>query len=504
MDAALGSRWLRLWVPSLTDLLFVAVLAACLRGVGGGTGAGLLFDADIGWHTRTGEYILRHRAVPHHDLYSFSRAGAPWFAWEWLADVVFACAHLVAGLKGVVLLSAVLLSLFVVTLVRRMLARDAHVGIVLIMGYLAVSASQIHFHARPHIFTLLLLSLAMALIERDRERPSARIWWLVPLAALWTNLHGGFMALIALLGLAAAGSLFEGWLAQPRTMHAAARYAKLTLACGLASLLNPYGWKLHTHIVTYLRSSWIRDNVREFSAPTFRGAGMLQFELLLGLGLIVAGAALRRRRFVEALWLVFWGHMALVSARHIPVFAAVCTPLLAWSLSTSLRGWLHGVRRPVVLRIERMADNWRSLGRHTSLLPWLVVVALASDQLPLRWAQDFPQPRFPSQLAHEHAALIARSRVLTTDQWADYLIYTNPELKLFFDGRSDFFGETLGRRYLQLMTGDWRWRKWLDYYAFDLALLPLPNALAELLKGEREWHVRVDTGRQIMFVRDPR
>ena len=75
----------------------------------------------------------------------------------------------------------------------------------MIVALLGVGAASIHFLARPHIFTLLLLSISVWMIEADRRAPSNRIWLLVPLTVVWTNLHGGFLALIAVLGLTAVG-----------------------------------------------------------------------------------------------------------------------------------------------------------------------------------------------------------------------------------------------------------------------------------------------------------
>ena len=59
----------------------------------------LLADGDTGWHIRAGEFILDTGAVPRTDLFSYSKAGAPWYAWEWLADVVFALAWRAARSK---------------------------------------------------------------------------------------------------------------------------------------------------------------------------------------------------------------------------------------------------------------------------------------------------------------------------------------------------------------------------------------------------------------------
>src|SRR5206468_637678 len=111
-----------------------------------------------------------------------------------------------------------------------------HLFLALLIALLGVGGSSMHFLARPHLLTLVLLSLSMALIETDRLRPSSRIWWLVPLTVVWTNLHGGFLALIVVLVLAAVGSAMEALFGSGTTIHTAVRYAKLTLACAAASL----------------------------------------------------------------------------------------------------------------------------------------------------------------------------------------------------------------------------------------------------------------------------
>ena len=78
----LTGPWTRWLFPSLSDLLFVALIAWLFMSTGAHGWQSLLVDADVGWHIRTGEYILDHHAVPHTDLYSFSKPAAPWYAWE--------------------------------------------------------------------------------------------------------------------------------------------------------------------------------------------------------------------------------------------------------------------------------------------------------------------------------------------------------------------------------------------------------------------------------------
>src|ERR1019366_2961095 len=76
------------FLPSLTDLAFLMPIILIFTKLSGART--LLGDGDTGWHIRTGEWILAHHQAPVSDMFSFSRPGAPWFAWEWLWDVLFA------------------------------------------------------------------------------------------------------------------------------------------------------------------------------------------------------------------------------------------------------------------------------------------------------------------------------------------------------------------------------------------------------------------------------
>jgi len=107
----------------------------------------------------------------------------------------------------------------------------------------------------------------------------------------------------------------------------------------------------------------------------------------------------------------------------------------------------------------------------------------------------------PTTIVRAHSDLILHSRVLTTDQWADYLIYVNPAQKVFIDGRSDFYGPEVGNDYLRLTNGAWDWPRILEKYHFNLALLPVESALAQILKLAPDWRVLEDDGRRILLTR---
>ncbi len=154
----LAARIPRALVPSISDFFFMALV--CWLFIFGPSGwKALLGDGDTGWHIRTGQYILAHHAVPTTDVFSFSRAGSPWFAWEWLTDVLYAVLFQIAGLKAIVLASGSIIGLFGAVVMRYTVWRGANPLLAVFTTLLAVGASSMHFLARPHVFTLLLLPI---------------------------------------------------------------------------------------------------------------------------------------------------------------------------------------------------------------------------------------------------------------------------------------------------------------------------------------------------------
>ncbi len=506
VQAAEGDRK-RVWnllVPSTLDWFFIFLVLWLFVLVEPGWNR-LLDDGDTGWHIRVGEMILSSGSVPTTDPFSFSKPKAEWFAWEWLSEVVLAELHGWLGLKGVVWFAGVLIAAFAVLLLRYTLWLGADPLVALLTTLLAVGAASVHYLARPHLFTMLLLVVSLWIIGRDLRRPGRAVWALVPMAALWANLHGGFLVLLFCLGSVGGVAFLEAALrrSERRTRLAqGGRYAALTAACAAATLVNPYGWELHRHILSYLSSDWIKMSIAEFQSPSFRAENVLQFEILLISGLLVAGRLLWERRYVDALWIAAWAHFSLQSARHIPMYAIFAAPLVAVEGSKAWRAWALGQPRksPGRTLYEFGRDLGAGLGRATL---WSAVFALSLLAVPglLKWPSDFPESEFPLAVIGRNENLIRGRRVFTDDGWADYLLYRFfPVQRVFMDGRSDFYGEEIGEQYLDLMYGRPRWRELLRKYEFEAVLVPPKRPLAALLDLDPDWERCDEDEDAVLFV----
>lgn len=485
-----------IWKPTLADFLFLSLIVwLFLAGPNGWLA--LLSDGDTGWHIRVGDWIREHRAFPRQDFLSFSRAGDPWFAWEWAAEVAMSYLHSWAGLKGVVLGLGTLIPGYLLIAFRHTMWRGATALIALPVLLLASGSSAIHYLARPHLFTLFFLAISLWIIDVDRRTPGVRIWLLIPLTALWANLHGGFLGLVACLGLVAVGSAMAG------ARKTALRYLLLTAGCMLASIANPYGYHLHEHILAYLRSDWIREAVDEFQSPSFRSEAMLMFEILLIASLVTAYRLIRRANWVDALLVIGWAHLSLSSVRHVPIFLLVAAPILSSELSAWWRELEHGLPRKSVLRTLDQISRDLTPGFHwNSVWVFLPVIALIVLDRPIAWPRTFPDIKFPIQAIEKYRAELEGKRVLTTDEWSDYLGYRfYPRQRVFFDGRSDFFGEELGRVYLSLMQGGAKAEQQIDDFQFDTVFVPREWPIHATLRRNPSWELVADEGKVVLLRR---
>jgi hypothetical protein len=486
--------------PSLVDLFFLVLMLAAFGRPQ--SWQGLLADGDTGWHIRTGDYILATGKVPLQDLFSFSRPGQPWFAWEWLADVVFALLHRWHGLGAVAAFSACVLCLSAVFLLCWLLGRGVGLWIASAVVLATFSESSIHALARPHIFSLLFVTLALWVLDEDRRRSGPLVWILVPLSALWANLHAGFVSWLAILALLVAICVLE------RNWAAVRRYGLLAGLCSVATLLNPYGWRLHQHIVQYLGSSWILDHVQEFQSPRIRSENMLVFALLLLVGVAMASRPFARKQWFEGILVLVWAFAALRSARHIPLYGIAAAPLIA---SECAAWWSRSAgRQPARSAIRIFWDLSQDLGTSRHIGLWTPVLGALALWIALPQASltDFPAKVFPVAAVTANLDRLvppgSMPHILTSDQWADYLIFRlYPRQRVFFDGRSDFFGPAIGEDYQGLLSLGPGWRQTLDRYQFEVALLPHDWPLGDILEHTPDWHVVYRDPVCVLLVRHP-
>src|SRR5262245_24501365 len=80
----------------------------------------MMRDPGTLWHTVVGDRILSTHEVPRTDWLSYTEAGRPWIAQQWLAECAMAVIHCAAGLDGLLLAAATIIACVFASLAARL------------------------------------------------------------------------------------------------------------------------------------------------------------------------------------------------------------------------------------------------------------------------------------------------------------------------------------------------------------------------------------------------
>ncbi len=87
--------------------------------------------------------------------------------------------------------------------------------------------------------------------------------------------------------------------------------------------------------------------------------------------------------------------------------------------------------------------------------------------------------------------------------WGGYLLYRAwPEIPVFIDGQTDFYGEELTREYVEIRALQANWEHLLAKHKVAWALIPPEAPLAQGLELHPDWRLLYSDSTAVAFVRD--
>jgi hypothetical protein len=516
-----ASRGLQLLIPSVADLLFVGVLLGLSCGA---LGRLLLRDAGIGWHIRNGQLMLQTHSVTRVDSFSATMSGQPWYAWEWLYDLLIAAIHQVFGLNGVVFYSAAIMAAAFVLVFHLAMRRGGSLPISFFLLVLSMGASAIHFLARPHVLSWLLTVVWFELLdsaayaagpEKDR-----RFLCLPILMLLWVNLHGGFLVGFALVAVYLIGGGIQYFTCRAQRDEIRRWLKRLGLVSALsllASFINPYGYKLHIHIYRYLSDQFLMNHVSEFLSPDFHGVAQQCFAVILLVTVAAVASARRKPQPSRLLAILLAAYSGLYASRNLPVSSMLLTLLVAPLLSETvakagenveIAAWLRALLSRMHgfgIRMEKLEERFQG---HL----WMVFVfvlglsaclhggRLGSAQLLNAY---FDEKRFPVEAAEVIAGRDVQEPIFCPDQWGGYLIYRlYPQTKVLVDDRHDLYGHQFFKNYLKVVFVQPGWNKVLDESHVNWILVQKDSSLGTILGQTSPWKLVHEDKTAVLFHRE--
>jgi hypothetical protein len=439
----------------------VAALIACVLTL---ASPAVLGDGDTFWHVAVGEWILAHHAVPHADPFTFSMAGAPWSAHEWLSEILFALAYRLGAWSGILVLAGASLAATAYVLARR-LAGDIEGAGLIVLITLGLCLQLGSLLARPHILALPLLAAWAAGMFSARDAGRAPSLALLPLMTLWANLHGSFIFGLVLAGFFALEALVES---APKNRMARLRgWALFGLLAVGATLVNPRGVEALVFPFQLMRMKSLAG-VAEWRPESFDQVGPLEIELLALLGF----AMLRPLKLAPMRLLLLIGliHLSLHHTRHAMLLGLIGPMLLA---------------RPIAEATGQPATCPAPSGHRQIFAVCAIFLLLAGARLAMPFHREDGAMAPISALAAVPADLRMKP-VLNHYGFGGYLIFSG--VKPFIDGRTDMFGDAFLDNYDRIVGND---RGALDEVlhkqAIEWAIFPPATPVARALAMRPGW-----------------
>ncbi|HET9125597.1 MAG TPA: hypothetical protein VFN65_11995 [Solirubrobacteraceae bacterium] len=372
-----------------------------------------IVGADARWLAALGREIGPAGRIPA----GLPFAAAPTRHWHnvtVLAELGFWRLESTLGDRGLLLAQALAVAIAFTSLARdarRAGAADEQTASACLIAALGAVASLVI--ARSQLFSIALFPVLLALLRSDARRGSRRIWMVVPLLALWSNLHGG-----VLVGLAVALVYLLG----DRLRRSPVETVLLVVLCTSALCVNPAG----VHALAYYHAVLS-------GAAAQHGQGMwgpLSPTSPSGALTIVAGLMLlwRVRRNRPRAWELVVTVLLAVMTIHA---ARSGIWLLFWLVAPAALGGRPGPpwrRRTVVLAAASLA-----------------VLTLAAVRGPARGGAD---RQVLAQVIH----LAGRSPILADDIPAEQIALAGG--RVWVSDPIDAFSPRMQLAYLEWMAGD--------------------------------------------------
>jgi len=443
---------------------------------------------DIWLQMKVGADVLASGEFPTTEVYSATASGRPFIAYEWLSSVLF---HVVGDghLWGLSVLCALVYGgvfcLLYFALAPGLRARPWTLPMLALAVYLIHFRTQI----RPHILSDLLLCGLVFVIERwRRDRKSSRLIVLPLVFVAWVNAHGAYMLGLALLA-ALTGAAACMWLlpmarrasepGEPYTARQVRDLGLVTMACGLATLVNPYGYRIWVLSLEFAFGfHYFKGDVIEWRSPFAIHPELGQF-LFLGWGSYWF--------HLYAVTVVGYALLALVRWRRVSLFDA---GLLATSIYLSVTAnrfvtyvpilGLAGAVRGVGEIVRTWRPQWERIDWsrvHAAGACLLIVLAgvwgyvyESGQYRPVGVGDGGRHP--DGAIAHIKRTGL-RGTVFNNFRDGCYIVHElYPDVRPVMDSRIDIYGGELFAEFQAAERGVPAFRSYLDKYDIDLVLLP--------------------------------
>lgn len=451
---------------------------------------------DIFSNIASGRYVWEHRTVPTIDPLSYT-GPFPWFFDRVLSSVIFFLLHRFGGFPAIIVTTFVILVLSYATIFVFFVKRRIHLIIPFLVLSLIIPASSYWFLTRSYMFGFLLFPLFLVILLSDSSR--LRLL-LVPLQALWTNLHSSSILGIILVWL--------DWFFQK---NKAWKHLLIPVGVTLVNVVSPVGIQFFSRLWWELAAPHeSRANIYEWFSP-FHPSIIRQPLVMWFFGAILVTAIflvllatksvhIPKAGLVVSTTLVMLG-FSISSARHIPLFYLVLAFLVIFSLSDAAAKLPQGLKTNVSKMM--VPGFYAVLTTIGALSVWIFLHGYSNGVNIRRFGLGINEQKFPEAIMTKLLEIKPPGNIFTEYSYGSYFVYKMyPQYKVYIDGgRMDqVYGEEFYQHYIKIGNDRETIKADIAKYTIQAFVLPLPNAPDDVVEIYK--YLSTDPGWSLTFFDD--
>lgn len=453
-----------------------------------------LSDPDLWGHVLWGRDLLAHGSLPPNNIYSYSAPDFRWLHHEWLSEVLMGAIFDRFGPFGLKLLKFLCTAgtISFVVLAESETAAPAGVQALILLVASLIFVPSMQF--RPQIFDFLFLSAIVAMLYRHNRRGSAPLWLVIPIMAIWCNLHGGFFIGLVAMGVYGAALVVTDWLSG----HGIRRGLGIIVitasaaASTLCTLLIPPARDNWYTLIYSIRNPTTHNNIVDWkpliTSLTTAPAGSLEQKYFAIVLLFFAAAVISvilRPRAADAPMVAVAAVLlatAFEAQRNIVIATIAIVPVFANHLGLLIR--------PREAAANESAPAISLAGR------WVAEILIAIAAIGFARYSGILRPGInasgnPADALNfmNHHALAGN--VLPDYAWGEYVIWHGgPRTKVFIDSRYDLgYPPRVISDFLELDKGKLGAARTLAAYPTDFVLVKTGWPAARMMDSQPDWRL---------------
>jgi hypothetical protein len=417
------------------------------------------------------------------DPFTFTVPGKAWLNQQWGAQLLFAGAHRAGAWNAIALLYAGLTACVFAALFLACRRKGASTRAAALLTVAGFWMTRQNLAMRPQLVGVLLFAVCLWIVVGRRAAPRP-LWALPAIMLLWVNVHGSFVLVPVLLGLA--------WIEDRKEDRASARRELLIGALSLiATVVNPFGLRVWGYAVGIGTNATITRSVTEWAPPSVREySGAVFFASVL----VVAGFLARRKEptpWTQLLWLAVFCLIGLPALRGV-VWWGLVSPVIVAGL----------MARPGTVEVRRGSPTVNSLliasivAVIVLLMPWWRGSSASGSPV---FIDQAPQ----SLVDATERTLASGERLFVSQTYASWFEYALPSMPIFVDSRIELFPTSLWDAYQSVIGAREGWQSILDRWRVHAIVVDPQHdpQLVAHVRSDPDWRLAYRDDDGYLFVR---